>query len=272
MISSIEKEILIDILNNPGDTFYENVLSDFLDEQGIEHDFRKPLHNNLIIELKPYQEKYFDIWVNHWTNVGLCTKPTNENKAEQCFFDIYKFLGFSKPKNIIWFDNPIEMCNQTSGLYNQISNKLWSQLKEKLQNEISNKVSDIVNDQIYNQVWDRVYNQVWQVWIRLRDIVRDIVRDLTWDQVLRIQSRGELWIQLFYGQHDSHWLAFHAYCMQVLRMEASKSLILLILLAQEVNWWIPTEKTVYVTRKPKECIIKYGKLLKLVYQDNYTIT
>jgi hypothetical protein len=28
----IEQEILFDVLTNPGDTFYENVLSDFLDE------------------------------------------------------------------------------------------------------------------------------------------------------------------------------------------------------------------------------------------------
>jgi hypothetical protein len=40
-ITTIEKQILVNVLNNPGDTFYENVLSDFLDEQGIEHDFRK---------------------------------------------------------------------------------------------------------------------------------------------------------------------------------------------------------------------------------------
>jgi hypothetical protein len=45
-----------------------------------------------------------------------------------------------------------------------------------------------------------------------------------------------------------------------------------MLLAQEVNWWCPTEQTVFVTRKPKECIIEDGKLVKLIYQDGYTIT
>ena len=69
---TIEQEILIDVLNNPNDTFYESVLSDFLDEQGVEHDFRKPLHNNLVSELKPYQEKCLDIWANHWISVVLC--------------------------------------------------------------------------------------------------------------------------------------------------------------------------------------------------------
>jgi superfamily II DNA or RNA helicase len=82
MINSIEKAILVDILNNPGDTFYENVLSDFLDEQNIEHDFRKPLHNNnFITKLKPYQEKCLEIWVNHWLSISICTRPTDESKA-----------------------------------------------------------------------------------------------------------------------------------------------------------------------------------------------
>jgi hypothetical protein len=114
MTNSIEKEILFDVLNNPGDTFYENVLSDFLDEQGIDHDFRKPLHNNTITELKPYQKKCLDIWANHWISIGLCIKPMDEVKTEQYFYDFYKESGFSKPKSIIWFNNPIEMCSQKS--------------------------------------------------------------------------------------------------------------------------------------------------------------
>jgi hypothetical protein len=55
MINYIKKAILIDVLNNLNDTFYKNVLADFLDERIIEHDFRKPLHNNHVTELKPYQ-------------------------------------------------------------------------------------------------------------------------------------------------------------------------------------------------------------------------
>jgi hypothetical protein len=46
----------------------------------------------------------------------------------------------------------------------------------------------------------------------------------------------------------------------------------LILLAQEVNWWFPTKQTIYVVRKPKECIVKDNKLVKITFQDNYTIT
>jgi hypothetical protein len=55
-------------------------------------------------------------------------------------------------------------------------------------------------------------------------------------------------------------------------MECPKKTIHFMLLAQEINWWFPSEQTVYVVRKPKECVLENKKLVKLVYQDNYTIT
>jgi hypothetical protein len=251
MTNSIEKEILVDVLSNPGDIFYENVLSDFLDEQGIEHDFRKPLHKKMITELKPYQEKCLDIWKNYWISVGLCTKPTDESKTEQYFFDLYEQLYLRKPKKIIWFDNPVEMCNQVN---NQLINKARNQVRYQ------------VNGQIYYQVNSQVYYQVshllHHIWNKV-SLQRRRICNHTNDQMLN---------NIWYGQQDADWFAFFSYCMQVLRMEAPKSTIPYMLLAQEVNWWFLLEKTVFVTRKPKECIVENGEIVKLVYQDNYTIT
>jgi hypothetical protein len=257
MIATIEQEILKDVLSNPGDTFYENVLSDFLDEQGIEHDFRNPLHNNFITELKPYQEKCLNIWKNHWIRVGLCTKPTNEDKAEQYFYNLYKEFGLKKPKSIIWIDNPIEMCRQVS---NQISNQVWDQLW----NQVSYQVSYQVNDQVRRQVWNHVWNQVWNhVWNQVRNHV--------WNQVRNQISSHSQWYRVWKGQQDAHFLACYSYCMQVLRIETPKPTVSFILLAQEVNWWFSTKQAVFATRKPKECIVEDGKLVKLVCQDGYTI-
>jgi hypothetical protein len=255
MTNYIEKEILKDVLNNPGDTFYENVLSDFLDEQGIEHDFRKPLHNDKIEKVKLCQKKYLDVWINHWISVGLCTKPTNESKAEQYFYDFYNQLGFPNPKSIIWCNNPIEMCSQLSnwshGL-NHVWNRIWSQIK----------------DQVKGQVWDQVWNQVCnQVWNRVRNQVEDLVRSQTWNL-----TRGLMWNQVWRGQQDAHWLAFFAYIMQVLRVEVPKLFVPYMLLAQEINWWLSTEQAVYIVRKPKEYVFEDGKFVKLIYQDDYILT
>jgi hypothetical protein len=60
--------------------------------------------------------------------------------------------------------------------------------------------------------------------------------------------------------------------MQVLRVEVPKRFAPYMLLAQEVNWWLPTEQTVYIVRKPKEYVFENGKFVKLIYQDGYTIT
>jgi hypothetical protein len=256
--NSTEKEILFDVLNNPNDTFYESVLSDFLDEQNIDHDFRKPLHNNKITEIKPYQEKCLDIWANYWTNIGLCTNPTDEKKAERYFYNFYKELGFSIPEKIIWFNNPIEMCSQIKDWENSccLINQIWNQLNGQVLNRAGNRVFDqvgkLVSNQVWYQVWRRVGNQVW---------------DQLWNQV-----SNQLLNQVFHGQQDAHLFALYSYMMQVLRIETYKSSISHMLLAQEVNWWIPTEKTIYATRKPKECIFEKGKFVKITFQDNYTIT
>jgi hypothetical protein len=59
--------------------------------------------------------------------------------------------------------------------------------------------------------------------------------------------------------------------MQVLRARLPEVLISFMLLAQEMNWWLPTEKTVYITKKPKEIVLKNGEFVKLIYQDNYAM-
>jgi hypothetical protein len=98
------------------------------------------------------------------------------------------------------------------------------------------------------------------VWHKVRDQVRDQVRDMVGSAV---------WL---YGQQDAHLFAYYSYMMQVLRMESPKSTVPFMLLAQEVNWWFPTEETVYATRKPKECVFENGKFVKLVYQDGCITT
>jgi hypothetical protein len=274
MTNPIEKEILFDVIKNPGDTFYENVLSDLLDEQGIDHDFRKPLHNNSVIEPKPYQEKCLAVWANRWTNIGLCTSPTDEKKAEQYFSDFYKELGFSKPKSIIWFNNPVELCSQVLDQVNnqlldrtrfQLWSQVWYQTWCKVADLILNPLKNQILDRLKNRAANRIRNQVWvqvkkQVWTKIKNGVNDQV----WSQV---------WYQrAWHGQYESDGLAFYSYCMQVLRVEFPKPFVPYILLTQEVNWWFSTEQTVYVVRKPKECFVKDEEVVKVVYQDNYTIT
>jgi hypothetical protein len=51
------------------------------------------------------------------------------------------------------------------------------------------------------------------------------------------------------GQNIVYWVADDAYYMQVLRLETPKPIVTCMLLAQEISWWFPTEKTVYALRK-----------------------
>jgi hypothetical protein len=185
---NIEKEILFDILNNPDDTFYENVLSDFLDERGVEHDFRKPLHNNKIAELKPCQEKCLDIWRSYWINFGTSVKLTNEEKVEKYFFDFYKQLKLGNFRKVVWFDNPIELniVNDKSIFFeiDELKKQIWNCLKE----------------QVFSETWYKIYNILWyDVWYQ------------TW-----IKKDNRIWKNHQFCQKNLCWLACFDYLMKVL--------------------------------------------------------
>jgi hypothetical protein len=239
MINSIEKEILFDVLNHPNDTFYENVLSDFLDEQGVEHDFRKPLHNNnFITKLKPYQEKCLEIWVGYWKKIELCTKPTDDDKVEQYFCDLYKQFDLGKPESIIWFNSSIEMLSQAKNkdcnyMWYRLKNKVWSQLGSQIKNLANNHVWNFPRNNMLNQVTSQVTDKLW-----IEEMMQTWCREV-----------NRVWYCVWYGQQDAHWLAYYAYMMQVLRLEFPKLLIPFMFLAQEVSWWIPVGKIIYATRK-----------------------
>jgi hypothetical protein len=89
---------------------------------------------------------------------------------------------------------------------------------------------------------------------------------------MNCQLKNKSFDFIWYNQRDAHCLAEIAYYMQVLRVEAAKIFIPFMLFFQEINLWIPTEKTVYVTRKLKECVLEDGEVVKIVFRDNYTIT
>jgi hypothetical protein len=173
-----------------------------------------------------------------------------------------------KPKSIVWCNNPVEMCRQSIN-WNHGLSYVWNQARSQIRGQVWSQI----NNQVLYQVWKKVSSQV------LCQSYYQVIRDQVWNQVRNMVSDQEskrawnrIWHQIWYGQQDIYWFAFFSYCMQVLRMESPKSTIPYMLLAQEVNWWFPTEQKVFVTRKPKECILKDGKVVKMVCQDDYILT
>jgi hypothetical protein len=162
------------------------------------------------------------------------------------------------------------MCSRISN-WDQVINQAWDLVKNKVGNQIWNQVSDQVVYQMFNIIKNQVRRQVGN---KAFNQARRQVGNKVFNQVRRQAGNHVLdhvKNQVWHGQHDAHWFAYYAYMMQVLRVEAPKTLVPYMLLTQEVNWWFAIEETVYVVRKPKECIVEDGKLVKLVYQDGYTV-
>jgi hypothetical protein len=222
------------------------------------------LHDNVILELKDYHERYIEYWINYWIDIGLNTNPTNEKKAEEYFVCLFKQLNLKNLKHIIWCDNPAEMFN-------------LSKHKQQPKRKNVAKFSVVLWNKYFNQMWNKANSQIKdKIMDRLIDEDNKIAKRIICEMVDKIKFfvfkiAGELSQKVCYGQHDASWLVYYAYCMQVLRVEAIKILVPMMLLAQEVNWWIVIEKTIYAIRKPKEYIVENNKVVKVVYQDGYVI-
>jgi hypothetical protein len=148
-----------------------------------------------------------------------------------------------------------------------LSNYAWNRVDIQFLYQVHHEIKRKTSNRIWDWVWNQVGQLRWQGWSKIRN------------HVVRNQSKGSavnvyntIWDQMCYGQQDAYRLAFYSYIMQVLRIEIPKLFIPYILLAQEVNWVALLEETIFVTRKPKECIFENNKFVKIIFQDNYTIT
>jgi hypothetical protein len=144
------------------------------------------------------------------------------------------------------------MLRQVSD-WNQAVNQVWDQINDQVSYQVSNQVWNQVRNQVSNHVWHKVWSHVWNqvsnqvsyhVWHKVRDQVRDMVESVVLRQVL-------------YSQQDAHLFVYYSYMMQVLRVEAPKQLVPYMLLAQEVNWWFPSNLPT-----PAKTLASLSKIMK----------
>jgi hypothetical protein len=108
-------------------------------------------------------------------DVSLCTKTTDENKAEQYICDLYKQLCLKKP-DITWFDNQVKMYSQTKRLKLKIC------------------------DMIYDMIWDKIYSNFWswnKIWSQVQDRMRNLLANNEKNKVF-----NQMWIKIYDKSYD----------------------------------------------------------------------
>ena len=61
----------------------------------------------MIDALTDIQKSKFNDYVKKWTDIGLCTKRSNRQIAEEMCRSAYKSAGLKEPKLILWAKSPI---------------------------------------------------------------------------------------------------------------------------------------------------------------------
>jgi hypothetical protein len=136
-----------------------------------------------IEKLTEEQKSKFPAYVKKWTEIGLCTKPANREKAEAGIIKAYAAVGLPAPK-IVWTTSPL-----ANGLTREILKKLSKEDFEKfLGDSVGASVRASVGDSVRDSVWASVRASVGasvgdSVWASVGASVGDSVRDSVWASV-----------------------------------------------------------------------------------------
>ena len=199
-----------------------------------------------IKKLTDEQIARFPEFVERWKKIGLSTERADRSKAEQAAKDAYKEANLTPPELIIWCDSPLSLPIVDSILKKRASvrDSVWASVRAS----------------VGDSVWDSVGASVW-------DSVRASVGDSVWASV-GASVRASVWASVgasvrdsVYGQHETGWLSFYSYFLEVCNLKDCKRLLPLMQYAESSGWWIPRKGIILLSERPIRCEVNQRGLL-----------
>jgi hypothetical protein len=209
-----------------------------------------------IEKLTEEQKSKFPAYVKKWTEIGLCTKPANREKAEAGIIKAYAAVGLPAPK-IVWTTSPL-----ANGLTREILKKLSKEDFEKfLGDSVGASVRASVGDSVRDSVWASVRASVGasvgdSVWASVGASVGDSVGASVrasvgasvWDSV-RASVGASVW-DSGYGQHDAAFTAYVEFFRNELgladqteKWEGNREIV------ENAGWYLPHKNICWVSER-----------------------
>ena len=172
----------------------------------------------MIDKLTKEQEEQFEVYVDKWLKIGLCTDKFTREEAEPIVNDLYKHILKKDKVPLIIMDSPLsawlaacllnnDMSQVMSQVRSQVESQVWSQVEVQVWSQVDSQVGSQVMSQVRSQVWSQVESQV-------KSQVESQVESQVWSYI-HPHLDGHLW---------AAYLSFYDYFSEIVKIKLCDNL------------------------------------------------
>ncbi|MDB9514427.1 hypothetical protein PN499_24820 [Kamptonema animale CS-326] len=207
-----------------------------------------------IEELTPEQLALIPIIRDEWIKICLDTTPIDKQKAEAAICLAYECAELEPPKEILWFDNPLDAINyiaSTCAVADNVRDNVTADIWNDIIIHVNIDVGSPVNIAVKNIVKPDIRNAVWRV-----------VSDTVWDALeadIKNADCNTAWYAIWNAVMPMESLAFYSY-FDAIGIDCSKAKGLRET-AKHCGWWWPFNDVAVAIPKPSVIRLdKQGRL------------
>ncbi|WP_449420134.1 DUF6745 domain-containing protein [Phormidium nigroviride] len=188
-----------------------------------------------IEKLTPEQLALIPIIRDEWIKIALDTTPIDKQKAEAAICLAYECAELEPPKEILWFDNPLDVANYVPSTC-VVADAVRVGVIESLKDNIRDTFGDFIDALVCDTVWQIVGDTV-------ENTFGDPIIEALWDvEDLKINAHFPDCIM------QAEWFAYFAY-FEALGFDCSKAKGLFAT-AKHCGWWWAFKDVAVAIPKP----------------------
>ena len=237
-----------------------------------------------IERLTPEQKARFGEFVEKWTKVATCTVPADRPRAEAAISELYKQVGLTPPRKIVWCGSPLSMLltratvqdaadseeelakgvgdeiyfalgRFQSGSYLEacLADGIWDSVRANIADCVPGRaIADSVRDRIHDLIADGGIASIRSsVKSSVRASISESIADHNEDSIQDNDGSGIIGDSMCEcGQHDAAMLASYDYFSEVCGLTSETQLFSGQWdLARSAGWWRPHEHICWVSER-----------------------
>lgn len=211
----------------------------------------------------------FEPMIEKWTEIGLCTKPADRVMFEAGVRALHRHAKLPEPLEIIWCSSPMVACFAGSILTSfriAANGPLDTSLYTHIDKEVVDEVQRVVL--LATHIIEEAEKQE-----KSNAKIVDVDPSKYTTKALDAENPLVNWSNYSGGQFWAGWYdgAMSDFFINVVRVQIEQEMMLkaqaLMATTRAACWWYPTDNVVFVSERPKECVVDKDNQLKALAWD-----